>query len=122
MKAKHVLAAVALACTACVAPTQPEPAASAEASLLPGSIGVTVAAAERGLVVSALSEGAARAGLRKGDLVVRYNGTPVSSPREFNRLVVDSRPRSTARLEVLRDGAVQVLQLPVHEADTMPRA
>jgi|SRR5688572_20973454 len=122
MKATHILAAAALACAACAAPPQPEPAPPAEASLLPGSIGVAVGAAERGLVVTALSEDAARAGVRKGDLVVRYNGAAVASPRDFNRLVVDSRPRSTARLEVLRDGAVHVLQLPVHQADTMPRA
>lgn len=92
-------------------------------SLLPGSIGVIVKRAAPGLVVAELRRDSAayRAGLRTGDVVWSYNGVPVSTTREFNALVTDSRPGTTARLEVVRDGATYRLEIPVREVDTMPR-
>jgi len=91
--------------------------------LLPGSIGVAVKRDTVGVVVAAVKkDGAAdSAGLRAGDVVLRYNGAPVSSLREFNRLVIDSPPGSTARVELLRDGNVHQVEIPVRELDTMPR-
>jgi serine protease Do len=66
---------------------------------------------------------AAAAGeLRVGDVVLRYNGEPVSSARQFYRLVVDSRPGGVARLEVSRQGEPRSVQVPVHELDMFPRA
>jgi S1-C subfamily serine protease len=110
-----------LALAGCAAP--PEPAPAPRDGLLPGSIGVALEREPSGLVVAALrADGAAAgAGVRAGDLVLRYNGTPVSTLRDFNRLVADSPPGSIARVELLRDGRLLQLEMPVRELDTMPR-
>ena len=113
-----VILPVLAACAASPAPAEP---GSGE-SLLPGSIGVLVTGKDQGVVVTGVSSAAAEAGLREGDVILRYNGVEIRNAREFNRLVLDSRPRSTARVELLRGGAVHVLHVPVRQLDTMPRA
>ena len=92
-------------------------------SVVSGTIGVVVRAAESRVVIAAVGKDspAAQSGVRVGDLVVRYNGESVASPRQFYRLVVDSPPGSVARLEVLRDGTPQVLEIPVEQLDLLPR-
>jgi serine protease Do len=60
-------------------------------------------------------------GVREGDIVLRFNGAPVRTAREFNRYVADSRPGSTAELEVRRDGVVRRVALWVRQLDVMPR-
>ncbi len=45
-----------------------------------------------------------RAGLRPGDVIVGYNGTAVTDPSQFFRLIADATIGSTATLRVLRDG------------------
>ena len=97
--------------------------APGEDSLVPGTIGVMVRPDPSGVIVTAVGERgpAARSGVRVGDVVVRYNGEPISTPRQFYRLMVDSRPGSVARLEVRREGAVQIIDVPVEQLDIMPR-
>jgi S1-C subfamily serine protease len=116
-------------CTALLAACAQPPAAQPPAlpsydSVVPGSIGIMVRQERAALVVAAVRKdsAAARAGVRAGDIVLRYNGEPVAGSRHFYRLVLDSRPGSVARLEVLREGAVRAFELPVGELDTMPRA
>lgn len=120
---KTLRAAVLFALLAGCAPQPPEVVAPAPNGLLPGSIGVLARQQDEGLVVAALQrEGpAASAGMRPGDIVLRFNGVPVSSLREFNRRVLDAAPGSTARVEVLRGGERHVVEIPVRELDTMPR-
>jgi S1-C subfamily serine protease len=122
MRAALLLAALLAACAR--TPTEaPETSAAeespAEESVVPGTIGVMVRQDGSAVVVSAVRKGSAA---RVGDVVLRYNGAPVASPREFYRLVVDSAPGSRARLEVLRDGAARTLEVPVQELDVIPRA
>jgi S1-C subfamily serine protease len=112
MRTLLLLAALLAACAQ--APVQ-EPADS----VVPGTIGVIVRQDGSGVVVSAVRKGAE---LRVGDVVLRYNGEAVVSPRQFYRLMVDSTPGSVARLDVLRGGTVHTLEVPVRELDTMPRA
>ena len=90
--------------------------------MVPGSIGAVVAHANAGVLVTALRADSRSAGLRVGDVVLRYNGEPVASPRQFYRLVTDSRPGSVARLHVLRDGGQHVVDVPVEQLDLAPRA
>lgn len=118
MRIALVILPVLAACAAGTVPADPP----AEESLLPGSIGVMVAREMQGVIVTGVSRRAEEAGLREGDLILRYNGVAVHDAREFNRLVLGSRPRTTARVELLRDGAVHLLRVPVHQLDTMPRA
>jgi S1-C subfamily serine protease len=103
-------------------PGSPESAARLD-SLVPGSIGVLVREEPAGLVVAALRKDgpAALSGLRTGDVLLRYNGAPVSRLREFNRRVIDTPPGSIARIDLLRDGDERMLEIPVGELDVMPR-
>jgi S1-C subfamily serine protease len=97
--------------------------APAEDSLVPGTIGILVRPDPSGVIVSAVGRRgpAARSGVRVGDVVVRYNGEPISTPRQFYRLMVDSRPGSVAQLELRREGAVRIVDVPVEQLDIMPR-
>lgn len=116
---------VAAACAGCVSSETPRPAAQNESeSVVPGTIGITVRRAAAGVVVTAVgSESpAAAAGLRVGDVVLRYNGVSIADARQFYRLMVDSRPGSTARLELLRDGTVHQIDVPVEQTDTALKA
>lgn len=117
-----LLLAAALAACAQVPRQQPLPVQEPSDSVVPGTIGVLVRQESSNVVVAALGRGSAASGVRVGDVVVRYNGEPVISPRQFYRLVADSRPGSLARLEVMREGALRAFEVPVHELDLMPRA
>ena len=68
-----------------------------------------------GIVVNQLHRDSAayRAGLEPGDIIVSFNGTTISDPSQFVRLVADSPIGSTARVEVLRDGQRQTIRIPI---------
>ena len=53
------------------------------------------------------------AGIRPGDVVVAFNGQPVSDPSQFMRMVADSRIGSTATVTVLREGRRNEFRLPI---------
>lgn len=61
---------------------------------------------EAGAVITRITPDgpAARAGLRAGDIVVRFNGMEVRDSRALTRMVGDSAVGSTAPIEVVRDG------------------
>ena len=50
---------------------------------------------------------AERAGLKKGDVILRFDNDAVTSTRKLNRLVSESSPDQTARLTISRGGAEQ---------------
>ncbi len=120
MRAPIPVALSLLLAAAVLAACAPAPAREEDprGSVVPATIGVTERQDRSAVVVSGARK---ESGVRVGDIVLRYNGVAVTSPRQFYRLVVDSRPGSLARLEVLRDGAVRTLELPVRELDVMPR-
>jgi serine protease Do len=68
-----------------------------------------------GIVVNQLSRDSAayRNGLEPGDIIVSVNGTAVSDPSQFVRLIADSTIGSTARIDVLRDGKRTTLRIPI---------
>jgi S1-C subfamily serine protease len=120
---RSALVVVCVFASACAqAPTQ-APTLSNEDSVVPGSIGVVVRQEGATVIVTGVrSNGPAAAlGVRVGDVVLRLNGERVTAPRQFYRLVVDSPPGSVVRLELLRGGALEVLEVPVEQLDTTPR-
>lgn len=50
---------------------------------------------------------AEKAGLRKGDVILAFNGEQVTSTRKLSRLVSESSPDQTARLTISRGGSQQ---------------
>lgn len=60
---------------------------------------------------------AARAGLRAGDRVIAFDGTPVADWDDLTRAIDRAEPGRTVRLVVRRPGAEQPLTLPVKLAN-----
>ena len=54
---------------------------------------------------------AARSGLRAGDVITQANGQPVTTIASLRRIVERAQPGSTIRLEVLRRGARNTVEL-----------
>ncbi|HEY0170625.1 MAG TPA: PDZ domain-containing protein [Pyrinomonadaceae bacterium] len=65
----------------------------------------------RGVGVREVVKGgpAEKAGLREGDVILRFDGEQVSSVRKLTRLVEEAAPEHAARLTVLRSGSEQQL-------------
>jgi serine protease Do len=71
-----------------------------------------------GLVVTRINRlsPAYRAGLQPGDVILGFNGKPVTDAGAFLRAIADAPIGSTARLEILRDARRQTLEIPVQAA------
>jgi membrane-associated protease RseP (regulator of RpoE activity) len=54
---------------------------------------------------------AAKAGLQKNDVILRFDGEQVSSVQKLQRLINESAPEHTARLTVSRNGSEQELSV-----------
>jgi serine protease Do len=52
-------------------------------------------------------------GIRPGDVIVSFNGTPVEDPGHFSRLVSDAKIGSVATIGVIRDGRQQELKVTI---------
>ncbi|HEU4391744.1 MAG TPA: PDZ domain-containing protein [Blastocatellia bacterium] len=72
---------------------------------------------ERGAVVTKVmtDSPAAKAGLQENDVVVGFNGRPVESVRELQRLLGDTPPGRTVSLEVTRGGGRQTVSVTLGE-------
>ena len=64
---------------------------------------------ERGALITRVTGGAAaeKAGILKDDVVVKWNGEPVESAREFSRRIAESPAGRIVKLGVLRQGKEQ---------------
>jgi serine protease Do len=122
-----VLAIGVLAATGCVSSSAPpgaqEPPPALAESVVSGTIGIFVESRSAGVVVAAVGKDspAAAAGLRVGDIVLRYKGVTVADGRQFYALMLDSAPGSTAQVELLRDGRMHRIDVPVEQIDTALR-
>ncbi len=68
-----------------------------------------------GLLVRELARAspAYRGGLRPGDIIVRFNGTPVATVGQISRLIAEAPVDSTATVDVIREGQRVQLRIPV---------
>jgi serine protease Do len=71
----------------------------------------------RGVAIKQVIEGspAEKAGLRKDDVVLRFNGEEVTSVRKLNRLIEEVAPDHSARLTISRNGNEQEVSVTVGE-------
>jgi Do/DeqQ family serine protease len=71
----------------------------------------------RGVVVEnvAAESAAARAGIRPGDVIVTFNGQPVTDGNTLRNQVAVTRPGTEVELTVLRDGREQKLRVTLGE-------
>ena len=83
----------------------------------------------RGVAISKVIEGspAEKAGLKKDDVVLRFNGEDVTSVRKLNRLIGEVAPDHVARLTISRGGGEQEISVTLGKrndfatAMTLPR-
>ena len=61
------------------------------------------------------------AGLRPGDIIVKFNGTTIDDESHFIRLLSVANFGSTAALTVLRDGREQTVRVPIVQASGRSR-
>jgi serine protease Do len=80
--------------------------------------------APRGVAVGRVVEGspAERAGLRKDDVILRFNGEEVTSARKLNRLISEVAPDHTARLTISRGGVEQEITVTLSKRENFPRS
>ena len=71
----------------------------------------------RGVIVSAVQRGSAadRAGVKQGDVIVAFNGTPVGDPNELRNLVAATQPGTEVTLTLNRDGRQEEVKLSLGE-------
>lgn len=77
--------------------------------------------APRGVGISSVSQNspAERAGLKKGDVILQFDGEPVTSSRKLLRLIGESAPEQTVRLTISRNNSEQQLTVTMGQrADT----
>jgi serine protease Do len=96
-----------------------------------GRIGVSVAAVPRegyedfglktrqGAIVATVSPGgaAAKAGMEPGDVIVQYNGRPVTNRDELVTSVIATKPGTSVPIKVLRNKQEKTLNVTVEELD-----
>lgn len=83
---------------------------------LAGSFGL--AKDEGALVGQVVKDGPAeRAGLKKGDVILRVNGNPIKDSRDLTRTIGAAAVGSNAKIEYLRDGARKNLSVKLDERD-----
>jgi len=62
---------------------------------------------------------AEKAGLRKGDVILRFDGESVTSVRKLNRLVMESSPDQSVRLTISRAGSEQEISATLTKRNPM---
>jgi serine protease Do len=80
--------------------------------------------AGRGVGISRVSENspAEKAGLKKGDVILQFDGEPVSTSRKLLRLIGESAPEQSVRLTISRNGSEQQLTVTLGKREDQFRA
>ncbi|MGD0826806.1 MAG: DegQ family serine endoprotease [Desulfobaccales bacterium] len=71
----------------------------------------------KGALVAEVNAGspAEKAGLKRGDIIMEFNGHPIQEMNDLPRLVADTAPGTKASVKVLRDGKEKTFNLTVSE-------
>jgi serine protease Do len=68
-----------------------------------------------GVVVNQMARDSAafKGGLEAGDIILSVNGTVITDPSQFTRMIADSSIGSTVRIEILRESRRSTLRIPI---------
>ena len=80
---------------------------------LDGKSGVLIANVDAGTP-------AERAGLKQGDVVIRYNGKPVRNVGSFRNRVAATAPDTAAKMTIIRDGRKRSIKVTIGRLDGNP--
>jgi len=85
--------------------------------ITPGMAEVFGMESTRGALISEVSEDtpADRAGLKSGDVVVRFNGVGVEDSDDLRTMVADVTPGTEVEIEIIRDGEHKELEVEIGE-------
>ncbi len=74
----------------------------------------------RGVIVSNVQEGsaAARAGIKRGDVITSINGNPVNEPNTLRNTVAATAPGTEVALTIMREGREQELRVTLGELES----
>ncbi|GAB4528353.1 MAG: DegQ family serine endoprotease [Parvularculaceae bacterium] len=77
-----------------------------------------------GAVVTGVTEGgpADEAGLEIGDVILRFGDREIENPRELSRIVAETEPGDTVRIEILREERRRTLRATIERLETSPLA
>ena len=80
--------------------------------------------APRGVGIGNVSQGspAEKAGLKKGDVILQFDGEPVTSTRKLLRLIGESAPEQSVRLTISRSGSEQQVSVTLGQREPLRRA
>jgi len=69
----------------------------------------------KGALVAGMTDNspAGKAGVKQGDIIVGFNGAPVAELRDLTRAVASTRKGSVAKVDVLRDGKTQTINVTI---------
>lgn len=72
---------------------------------------------DNGVLIRGVADGspAEAAGIEKGDVIVKFDGKDVDSPRDLRELVEDVEPGSSVEIELVRDGKTMTVTATVGE-------
>ncbi len=78
----------------------------------------------RGVIVTQVLESspAERAGIKKGDVILRFDGETVTTARKLQRLINEAAPEQTVRLSISRGGNEQELSVKLARREEGARA
>lgn len=78
----------------------------------------------RGVAITRVADGspAARAGLKTGDVILRFDGEEVSTYRKLQRLINESAPEQNVRLGISRNGAEQEINVTLDRRENSMQA
>lgn len=78
---------------------------------------------EKGVLLVDVVEGgpAEKGGLKRGDVVVEYDGKKITDPFHFKNMVAATKPGSTVQVKIIRNGAPVTLPVAIGELPVEPQ-
>ena len=89
----------------------------ANGRIIRGFLGIGMREVAEGIYVSSVRRNtpAALGGLRRGDVIIKYNGKQVQDTNQFKMLIADSQVGEASKITLLRNGVARTLTVTIAE-------